>query len=51
MCSFDVVVDVNKLKSSYSEYSDGLDIGGYFWVEKQITEASGFGNAVKHSFE
>lgn len=51
MCSFDLVVDVKELKASYSEYSDGFDIGGYFWVEQQIIEASGFNYAVKQSFE
>jgi hypothetical protein len=51
MCSFDVVIDVNKLKDSYAEYSDGLDVGGYFWVDKQIIEASGFGHTVSHSYD
>lgn len=50
MCSFGMVVNVNELKASYSEYSDGLDVGGYFWIEQQIIDASGFGYGLKPSF-
>ena len=50
MCSFDLVVNVKELKSNYSEYSAGLDVGGYFWIEQQIIDASGFGYGLKPSF-
>jgi len=51
MCSFDLVVEVKELNASYSEYSESLDLGGYFWVDQQITEASGFGYTSKQWFE
>ncbi len=51
MCSFSMVVNGNELKASYSEYSDGLDVGGYFWIEQQIIEAAGFGFATNYCSE
>ena len=45
------IVNINELKASYSEYSDSLDLGGYFWVEQQVVEASGFGYAGNQSFD